>query len=314
MFRPTIGGMLFTPVRPARPSRLAGVIMAGFHSANVGELRMVPHPSFTLVLDFGDGRPVIEDGAHRLARGSLVAGPGFGAGGTTRALGDGVHCVQVRLAPVVVHDLLGVPPAAFGEAADLFGPDVDLLRERLAEAASWDERFALTDAWLAARRARRSTVDIVSTVDPEVERVWDLMVARRGAVRVDDLAAEVGWSRKRLWSRFQAQTGLPPKRAASLVRFDHAVHRLVAGDGAARVAAECGYADQSHLHRDVVSFSGATPATVTGEAFLLVDDVAWPRSDHLYRSTSSTVATLSKYASLKKRDTSGCEPSTSVNP
>ena len=162
----------------------------------------------------------------------------------------------------------------------------------------------------------------VDGVDPEVARVWDRMVAGRGMVRVDDLAAEVGWSRKRLWSRFQAQTGLPPKRAANLVRFDHAVHRLVAGDAAARVAAECGYADQSHLHREVVAFSGVTPSAVTGEDFLLVDDVAWPRSDHLYRavppdrsadrspahlyrSTSSTEATLSKYASLKKRVTSG---------
>lgn len=86
----------------------------------------------------------------------------------------------------------------------------------------------------------------------------------------DALAAEVGWSRKRLWSRFGAQLGVPPKRAAKLVRFDHAAHRLVAGEGAARVA------DQSHLHRDVVECTGVTPATLAGEPFLAVDDIAWP--------------------------------------
>jgi AraC-like DNA-binding protein len=94
-------------------------------------------------------------------------------------------------------------------------------------------------------------------------------------VRVGALAAEIGWSGKRLWERFGSQIGLPPKRAARLVRFDHAVHRLAAGESAARVAADSGYADQSHLHRDVLAFTGATPATVAGEQWLEVDGVAW---------------------------------------
>ncbi len=76
--------------------------------------------------------------------------------------------------------------------------------------------------------------------------------------------------------------GLPPKRAAKLVRFDHAVHGLVAGQDAAGVAADGGYTDQSHLRRDVVSFTGLTPATVVNEPFLSIDDIAWgwpgPRS------------------------------------
>lgn len=61
-----------------------------------------------------------------------------------------------------------------------------------------------------------------------------------------------------------------------LVRFDHAAHRLVAGEGAAEVAADSCYADQSHLHGDLKAFTGATPATMAGESFLAVDDLAWP--------------------------------------
>ncbi|TWG06785.1 helix-turn-helix protein [Streptomyces brevispora] len=83
-------------------------------------------------------------------------------------------------------------------------------------------------------------------------------------------------ARKRLWSRFRSQLGVQPKRAMKLVRFDHAAHRPVAGDRAARVAADAGYADQSHLHRDVMAYTGETPATVAGERFLAVDDIAWP--------------------------------------
>ncbi|MFG2710744.1 helix-turn-helix domain-containing protein [Streptomyces goshikiensis] len=68
-------------------------------------------------------------------------------------------------------------------------------------------------------------------------------------MRVDSLANEVGWSRKRLWSRFRSQIGLAPRHAARLVRFDHAAHLLAAGNAAAQVAAAIGYVDQAHLVR-----------------------------------------------------------------
>jgi methylphosphotriester-DNA--protein-cysteine methyltransferase len=113
-------------------------------------------------------------------------------------------------------------------------------------------------------------------VAPEVAWAWNRIVVSRGRARVEALAAELGWSRKRLWSRFHSQSGLPPKRAAKLVRFDHAAHRLVAGQDAALVAADGGYADQSHLHRDVMAFTGVTPATLPGEPFLAIDHIAWP--------------------------------------
>jgi methylphosphotriester-DNA--protein-cysteine methyltransferase len=101
------------------------------------------------------------------------------------------------------------------------------------------------------------------------------MVSSRGRVRVDRLAAEAGWSRKRLWSRFRAQIGLTPKRAAQLVRFDHAAHHVAAGHSPAFAAAESGYVDQSHLHRDVMAFAAATPTAVSVSPWLAVDDIAW---------------------------------------
>ncbi|MFD4998552.1 AraC family transcriptional regulator [Streptomyces buecherae] len=250
--------------------------MAGFRVPNLaaGGLRVVPHPAVMLVLEFGAGMPTVDDGTGRHHRGSLVAGPGFGSGGGVRAWGERVECVQVRLSSVLARRVLGVPPADLTGTAvpldDLWGREAARLRERLGESRSWRERFALTDALLAHRCAARPPAD------PAVTWVWDRIVASGGRVRVDGLAAELGWSRKRLWSRFHAHLGMAPKHAAKLVRFDHAVHRMVAGHGAARAAADSGYCDQSHLHRDVRAFTGAAPTAVVDEPFLTVDDRAWP--------------------------------------
>lgn len=261
---------------PARPSRVPGVTMAGFRDRGRTPpgLRLIPHPAVTLALVFGPGRIAVDDAAGRRWSGSLVAGLGLGYGAIRVRRADDFECVQVRLSPVVARAVLGVSPADLDGVVvsldDLWGREASRLGERLGEISSWEGRFALTDAVLARRREE------ASPVDPEVAWAWRRIVRGRGLVRVERLAAEVGWSRKRLWSRFQAQVGLPPKRAARLVRFDRAAHRLVAGQDVAGVAADGGYTDQSHLHRDVMAFTGVTPVNVAREPFLTIDDLAWP--------------------------------------
>ena len=180
----------------------------------------------------------------------------------------------MRLPPVVAHAALGAPLADLGHTVvtleDVWGPDADRIRDRLGVSPTWDERFAIVDELLLGR------AETGTPVDPETARAWARIVASRGLVRVDDLATETGWSRTRLWSRFRSQIGLSPKAAARLVRFDHAAHQLAAGLSASRVAAESGYADQSHLNRDVRAFTGTTPTALACAAWLAVDDIAWP--------------------------------------
>ncbi|MFE6222442.1 helix-turn-helix domain-containing protein [Streptomyces sp. NPDC057854] len=262
--------------RPRSPGRTAGVDMAGFRVPGLlGEgLRLIPHPSVMLILECGDGTSTVDDGTGRRQPGSLVAGPGFGAGGGVRAWGEHVECVQVRLSPVVAAAVLGVGPTELAGAMvtldDLWGGEAARVREELGRIPSWQGRFAHTEALLARRGAFRPPAD------PAVAWVWHRLVADGGLVRVEDLATELGWSRKRLWSRFTTHLGIPPKRAAKLIRFDRAVHRMVAGAPTARAAADGGYCDQSHLHRDITEFTGTTPTTVVREPFLTVDARAWP--------------------------------------
>jgi AraC-like DNA-binding protein len=245
--------------------------MAGFRERASGpvDLEVVPYPAVTIGVDLGDAPIIVDDGSGRQQRGSVVVGL---ASGGVRVRGRDVECLQVRLSPVVAYAALGVSPewgARVVSLDDVFGDDSLRIQDQLRAAVSWDDRFAIARAALARR------CEAGRTVDPEVAFAWRQMLASQGSHRVEQLAAEVGWSRKRFWSRFGSQIGLTPKRAAQLVRFDHAAHRLAAGDSAAVVAAESGYADQSHLHRDALAFAGVTPSAVAVAPWLAVDDVAW---------------------------------------
>lgn len=250
--------------------------MAGF-SARFGEpvdVEMVPHPALTMVFNLGDEPLVVDDGTGRHLRERVVAG--LAPGGARGRAAGGFDCLQVRLSPVFAHAVLDGPVlgAAVVSLDDLWAHDAVSMQERLRAATSWDQRFAIAEAALAGRRAAGRTVD------PQVAFAWRALVQSGGQVRVERLATALDWSRKRLWSRFRSQIGLTPKRAAQLIRFDYAAHRLAVGESAALVAAESGYADQSHLHRDTRIFASATPLAVASAPWLAVDEVAWPRVKH----------------------------------
>jgi AraC-like DNA-binding protein len=262
---------------PARPGRLPGLTMAGFRerSADTIELEIVPYPAVTVAVDLGDDDlRVVDDTTGRQQRGCVVLG--IGSSGV-RATGRKIECLQLRLSPTVAHSVLGAAPDLGGTVIaleDLWGPDAARVQGQLQTASSWEERFSIAETALVRR------VEDARTVDPEVAHVWARIVRGRGQVRVDALADEIEWSRKRLWSRFRAQLGVTPKHAARLVRFDHAAHRLASGERAALVAAESGYVDQSHLHRDAVDLAGFTPSALARAPWLAVDDVAWAGADY----------------------------------
>ncbi|WP_183660019.1 helix-turn-helix domain-containing protein [Nonomuraea dietziae] len=269
---------------PCPSARLPGVSMAGFrHRAPAAvDIAMVAHPSVTLLVDLSEGEGVVYETRGRHERGSVVVGL---LPGDLRATGRGVgECLQIRLEPVVAAALFGASAELSGTVValeDVWGRDAGRAEDRLRAAASWDERFTIAVNILGRRLGAHSPVD------PQVAHIWRRTLTSRGRVRVDGLADEVGWSRKRLWSRFRSQLGITPKRAARLVRFDHAAHLLAAGHAAARVATESGYVDQSHLHREVTTFAGLTPTALAVAPWLAIDDVAWPASSPTQRHAKS---------------------------
>ena len=172
---------------------------------------------------------------------------------------DGVSAgMQINLAPTTAHMVFGLPMRELAEQnvpLDTLVADADLLVERLHDAPSWSERFAILDVELAARLAG------APDPTPGVEWAWRELERTRGRAAVAALCGELGWSRRRLAARFKDEVGLGPKTVARLFRFEHALE-LVAADPEpawARIASRAGYYDQSHLINEFRAITGITP-------------------------------------------------------
>jgi AraC-like DNA-binding protein len=167
--------------------------------------------------------------------------------------------LELWLDPLAAYRLLGLPMDELSgqlvDLVDVLGPDGRRLGERLRQAPSWGQRFALLDHFLLRQ------LEEGQRPSPEVGRAWQRLVASGGTVPIARLAEEVGWSHKRLIARFRHQLGLRPKTAARLVRFEGVLGRLDERRGLdwGLVAREAGYADQAHLIRDFHQFTGTTP-------------------------------------------------------
>jgi AraC-like DNA-binding protein len=181
--------------------------------------------------------------------------------------------LQYALAPSGALALLGVPAAELAgrtvDLGDLFGAGAVDLVERLHATPTWPERFQLLDTALL-RRLDDSRVGLSA----EVTESWRVIFASDGRVRVAALADHVGYSRRFLLERFRQATGLTPKLAARIARFEAARRSLVATQRRplAEIAVRCGYADQSHLSREWQALAGCSVGTWLREEFPFVHD------------------------------------------
>jgi AraC-like DNA-binding protein len=188
------------------------------------------------------------------------------------AVGEPQSGVQLQLTWRGARALLGLPAAELaGDTVDLaavLGRRVGPLRERLAELPDWPTRFAMVDAVLGGLAARGRGEH---GIRPEIGYAWDRLEETGGTLRIDELAREVGWSRRHLAELFRAETGVAPKAAARLIRFARATDRLRSPGRPtlAAVAADTGYVDQAHLSRDFRDLAGMTATAWLAERDLL---------------------------------------------
>ena len=178
--------------------------------------------------------------------------------------------LHVFIKPLGVRAILGVASGEISSLvlnlSDIWGNRAESLIEILLGAHSWRERFSMLDRAFASRLNRFSP-------QPEISWAWGRLAQSHGSVAVQQLADEIGYSRRYFSERFRETIGVAPKLAARVFRFKRAC-RLVADNrlGLAHVAIGCGYYDQAHLTREWYAFAGCSPkAWITRELPFLQD-------------------------------------------
>jgi AraC-like DNA-binding protein len=237
--------------------------LAGWHERTDGPVRRSELPGGRVVLIVSFGPRMDVDGRSFT---SFVAGL-HDAPALTEHGGEG-HGVQIYFSPVGARRFFGMPMGELTrrvvELEDLIGPEAAELAERLYETPGWTERLARLERVVARRMIEAPALPV------ELEWAWRQLLQSDGAVPIGPLAAELGWSRRRLATTFGREVGMPPKALARLLRFERAVRRLRGGAGLADLALASGYYDQAHFNRDFKQFAGSTPT----EYVTSVQDVA----------------------------------------
>jgi AraC-like DNA-binding protein len=141
--------------------------------------------------------------------------------------------------------------------ADLWGHEAGLLRERLLEASTPQQKFQVLEQCLLAQ-----------TVKPlERHRAVGCALALfrniHTAPAVSAVSDQIGISSRRFIQLFSNQIGLTPKLFCRVRRFQRALQRIHQGGDFDWVdlAGDCGYFDQAHFIHDFRAFSGMNPTT-----------------------------------------------------
>jgi len=253
------------PVHPALAPYVASLTAYDVDLGAPGVHRGLPGTTLTFVLPVGDpldvgwaGRP-----ESRARRWSTVSGL---HAHPAQIHHDGHQVgVQLALTTAGARALLGVPAAALSGALvelDDVVPELRHLPERLAGVRP-EARRALVEGALLDR--------LRHAADPPRAEVGRALAALTRGLRVEEAAAEVGYSRRHLATLVRAECGLTPRDVRRLARFE----RGRAGLGRAplaEVAHRCGYADQAHLTREWGELAGCPPTTWLREEFPFLQD------------------------------------------
>ena len=136
------------------------------------------------------------------------------------------------------------------------GDDLSELAEQLACQCNWDDQFhLLAHSFL--------NLNFSPQRNHNVEHAKDLVHQANGNLRIQALASQIGVSKRHLERLFLAFTGLSPKQYSRIVRLNHFISAVsnAQNQSMAKIALDCGYADQSHLIQEFQSMMGQTPSS-----------------------------------------------------
>ncbi len=169
--------------------------------------------------------------------------------------------VGLRLRCGVGGAVLGLPMTDLTASAtplrELWAARARRAESRLAECATPAEARSVLEALVAER---------LRDVEPDRLPIEAARALRAPGARTDRVAAALGVSERGLRRHVRHEVGVGPKELQRVLRFHRFLKRI---EGVARehaslagVAADVGYADQSHLGRECRRLSGASPGAL----------------------------------------------------
>lgn len=232
-------------------------------SADRGPINAVPDGTVDLVFGINEknvksyiGGTVLKAKNWPLEDGRTYFGVRFLPG---KCVLPGELCIQD-----IVNDDLELDKGAYGEQ----------LTERLAEAENIYERSGIFMDYYMENLRKKNVTDSVRNIESYVRnRIYE----SKGTVSIRELAAESGYSECYIRRVFGEVHGISPKVFEKIVRFqnmlgtmeeecrignnsvvNHSIEDHPAA-GMLKLAAECGYYDQSHMIKDFKNYTGVTP-------------------------------------------------------
>jgi AraC-like DNA-binding protein len=216
--------------------------------------RLFPDGQVELVISIG-ARPSLLDNAMReLPAAAILFHP---TAFTDFVLPGGLWTLQVTLTLRGAYSLFG--GALAGSPPVLAVPDLNLptftsALQQLCELPQHERISSLQRALLAHIVPER---DLPS----DMCHALTIIHGSAGSLRVRHVATRVGLSQRQLERRFSAVLGCTPKQYARVIRFNRA--RTILDQpgfaGAAALAADLGYTDQTHMIDEFKSFAGMNP-------------------------------------------------------
>ena len=143
---------------------------------------------------------------------------------------------------------------SFADATIHHGRDIRHLWNQLGEAATFERRVAIVDAFLLRRLPHAQTAG-------RIDRAIHLLFQNHGAVRIPHLGRRGSLSLRQFERVFQAHVGMPPKMFARIARFQFALDAKLANPARTwlDIAHTFGYYDQMHMIHDFELLGRHTP-------------------------------------------------------
>lgn len=278
--------MLFSSYRPRQPLRqfIHNFWCYEGYASPYPREQIFPDGTFKVVFNLQDDEFRIYDAGQtadaRKFAGAMVSRPSAAPFVTDSTEESSILGVNFRLGGALpfLGFAAGEPGESHIDLEDVSGSGSTELHGRLVECSCAMDRFRILEDWLIGQLTRRERHHRAVFV------ALDVLGRPRPGSRTREIARAVGLSERRFIELFKAEVAMKPKLFSRIRRFQHALS-LIDRDAVridwAVLAADCGYADQSHFIRDFEIFAGFTPVEYLNRHRHLVQQGVRAKPNHL---------------------------------